>query len=114
MRHISIKTICVALGIALFVILIIFAGTMVYYRWASVQYFGKVSEIKNGGFLIQTDSGVKKLVATNPDTVIRKGRHSVVGSLQVGDYVIVVGAPDGDIIKAEMIRVVNVAPLPRK
>lgn len=115
MRHISIKTIYVALGIALFAVLIIFAGMRVYYHWASVQYFGKIVEIKNGGFLMQTDDEGKKLITTSPDTIIRKGRRSAVGILQTNDYVIVVGAPgENGVIKAEMIRVVNIMSPPRK
>lgn len=115
MRHISIKTICAALGIAFFAVFIIFAGMKVYYRWASVQYFGKIVEIRNGDFLMQTDDEEKKLITTSPDTIIRKGRRSAVGILQTSDYVIVVGAPDGNgVIKAEMIRVVNIMSPPRK
>lgn len=114
-QQVSMKTICVALGITLFAVLVIFAGTRVYHRWASVQYFGKIVEIKNGGFLIQTDSGVKKFVATNADTVIRKGRHSATESLLVGNFVFVVGAPDQEgAIKAKMIRIVEIRPPTKK
>ena len=114
-KRVSIKTICVALGITLFAVLIIFAGMKVYYRWASVQYFGKIVEIKNGGFLMQTDDEGEKFIATSSGTVIRKGRRPAAESLRIGDYLIVVGAPDKEgAIKADVIRVVNVMPPPKK
>lgn len=107
------KTICLALGIALFTVFIVFAGMRAYHRWASVQYFGKVAEIRNGSFLMQTNEGVNKLIATGPDTVIRKGRHPAVEGLQAGNYIIVVGTPDEKgVIKADMIRIVSIIPPP--
>lgn len=106
------RTIYIMLIVFVFAVLVIAGGIRVYYHWASVQYFGKIIEIKNGDFLIQTDEGVKKIILTTKGTIIRKGRYPITGKLQLGNYVIVVGAPnEKGFIEAKVIRVIEVPPL---
>ena len=101
----------VLVGIFVFVILVALGGARTYFKWATEQYFGKITEIKENGFVIKTDENFEKNILTNQDTEIRKGRKAWVGKLQTGDLVIVVGLTDRDgFIEADVVRVVE---LPR-
>lgn len=107
MRKISIALVIIAL--ALFMIA---GGIRVYRNWASVQYFGKIVEIKNGDFLIRSDEDDERLILTNRNTIIRRGRQPVMEELKVGSYVIVVGNPaPGGSVEAEVVRILDIPPL---
>ncbi len=110
-RNISKRSIFLALGVIAFIIFVAFGGIRVYRQWSSVQYFGRIVEIKNGTFIIQGDEGAQKSIAIKPHTIIRRGRNPVMERLEIGDYVFVVGSPNPQgFIEARVIRILE-APL---
>ena len=78
-----------------------------FQRWTEEQYFGKISEIHEGGFAIVDENGREKSVLIARDTRIRKGREFIAEEvLRVGNYVIVVGFPNEEKqIEARVIRI---------
>ena len=78
-----------------------------FHRWMEEQYFGKISEFRDGGFVIADENGKEKPVLIEKDTRIREGRQLVTEeNLRVGSYVIVVGSQnDEKQIEAKVIRI---------
>src|SRR3989344_478598 len=108
---ISKKTIYISLGVFLFAILVALGGLRAWRAWTTIQYSGEIVEVKNGGFLVKNDKGAEKLISTDKETLIRKGRNPAEEDPQVGDYVIAVGsAGEKDSIKADVIRILDAPP----
>lgn len=67
--------------------------------------FGEIIEIKDNGFVIRGRENVEKVVVTNEDTTITKGRETIKYGLKIGDRVVIIGAPnDEGQIEAKLIR----------
>ncbi|OGF67646.1 hypothetical protein A3B26_03380 [Candidatus Giovannonibacteria bacterium RIFCSPLOWO2_01_FULL_48_47] len=107
------RIIFVFVGFLLAVVLInavMFAAgikTGFFQRWAEDQYFGKITEIHDGGFTIIDENDREKSILIESDTRVRKGRQFITKeALRVGSYVIVVGSPnDEKQIEARVIRI---------
>jgi hypothetical protein len=99
--------------VLLFAVILLIIGILSFHRWSSTQYFGEITGISSGGFVIKTGAEGDKLIKTNQATIIRKGRGFIDEKLAVGDFVIVVGSliPDGS-LEARVIRVVKPPPGP--
>jgi len=70
--------------------------------------FGEIIELNDLGFVIKGRNDVEKIIITNKDTVMRKGRETVENGLKVGDSVTIIGSPNEEgQIEAKFIRVFN-------
>lgn len=70
--------------------------------------FGEIIELDDTGFVIKGRGDIEKIIVTAEDTVIKKGRETIEGELQVGDKVTVIGSPNEEgQIRAKFIRVFN-------
>lgn len=70
--------------------------------------FGEIIELDDTGFVIKGRGDIEKVIVTAEDTVIKKGRETIEGELQVGDKVTVIGSPNEEgQIRAKFIRVFN-------
>jgi len=68
--------------------------------------FGEIIELSDSGFVIKGRKNIEKLVITDEDTTIKKGREKLENGLKVGDRVTVVGSPNEEgQITAKLIRV---------
>ncbi|MBU4298516.1 hypothetical protein KJ636_00525 [Patescibacteria group bacterium] len=68
--------------------------------------FGEIIEIKDNGFVIKGLKNVEKVVITNQETTITKGRKTIKDGLKVGDNVVIIGSPNNEgQIEAKLIRV---------
>lgn len=80
-----------------------------FHRWAEEQYFGRVTEISENGFLIVDEKNNEKPVLIKKDTRIRMGREfATKEDLLVNNYVIVVGSQNNQgQVEARVIRIFN-------
>lgn len=70
--------------------------------------FGEIIELNNSGFVIKGREDVEKVVITNQDTTVTKGRETIKDGLKVGDQVVIIGSPNEEgQIEAKFIRVFN-------
>lgn len=68
--------------------------------------FGEIIEINDSGFVVRGRENVEKVVITNEETTITKGRETIKNGLKVGDRVVVIGSPNEEgKIEAKLIRV---------
>ena len=68
--------------------------------------FGEIIEINASGFVIQGRGDIEKIIVTTKDTVIKKGRETVEGELQVGIRAVIIGSPNEEgQIEAKLIRI---------
>jgi len=68
--------------------------------------FGEIIEMKDNCFVIKDSENVEKIIVTDENTTIIKGRKIIKDGLKVGDRVVVIGTPnDEGQIKAKLIRV---------
>jgi len=68
--------------------------------------FGEIIEIKDNGFVIKGRENVEKVIITNQETTITKGRETTKDGLKVGDRVVIIGSPNEEgQIEAKLIRV---------
>jgi hypothetical protein len=70
--------------------------------------FGEIIAMKDNGFVVKDNENVEKVVITNQETTIIKGREKIKDGLKVGDRVVVIGTPNEEgQIEAKFIRVFN-------
>jgi hypothetical protein len=68
--------------------------------------FGEIIEMKDNGFVIKGPENAEKVVITNQNTTIVKGRETIKDGLKVGDRVVIIGSPnDEGQIEAKLIRI---------
>lgn len=68
--------------------------------------FGEIIEIKDNSFVVKGRENAEKVVITNQETTITKGRKTIKDGLRVGDRVVIIGSPnDEGQIDAKLIRV---------
>lgn len=74
---------------------------------------GKIIKIDLPSFIVEGTDNIEKSVLIKDDTSIRQSRSNFKASdLKVGDFVIVIGAPDQNgQIEAELIRITPVLPI---
>jgi hypothetical protein len=70
--------------------------------------FGEIIEMKANGFVIKDRENVEKIIVTNENTTITKGREKIKNGLKVGDRVVIIGSPNEEgQVEAKFIRVFN-------
>ena len=75
--------------------------------------FGEIIEMKDNGFVIKGRENVEKVINTNQETTITKGRETIKDGLGVGDRVVIIGSPnDEGQIEAKLIRVFDEKVMP--
>src|SRR3990167_8761290 len=68
--------------------------------------FGEIIEVKDNGFVIKGRENVEKVIVTDEETTITKGRETIKDGLKVGDRIVIIGTPnDEGQIEAKLIRV---------
>ena len=68
--------------------------------------FGEIIKMKDNGFVIKGRENVEKVIVTDEETTITKGRETIKGGMKVGDRVVVIGSPNEEgQIEAKLIRV---------
>lgn len=68
--------------------------------------FGEIIEMKDNGFVIKGRENVEKVIVTDEETTITKGRETIKDGLKVGDRVVIIGTPNEEgQIEAKLIRV---------
>lgn len=68
--------------------------------------FGEIIEIKDNSFVIKGRENVEKVIVTDEETAITKGRETIKDGLKVGDRVVIIGSPnEAGQIEAKLIRV---------
>lgn len=68
--------------------------------------FGEIIELNDSSFIIKGRENIEKVIVITKDTVIKKGRETVLDELKVGDQVTIIGSPNEDgQIEAKLIRV---------
>jgi len=68
--------------------------------------FGEIIEMKDNGFVIKDRENAEKVIVTNENTTITKGREKIKDGLKVGDRVVIIGSPNEEgQIEAKFIRV---------
>jgi len=68
--------------------------------------FGEIIEIKDNSFVIKGRENVEKVIITNEDTAITRGRETIKDGLNVGDRVVIIGSPNEEgQIEAKLIRI---------
>ena len=86
--------------------LVIGIKTHFLYRWTEGYYFGEIIKIDDNGFVIKGRGDMEKIVLIRESTVIKKGKETIEGALQIGNQVIVIGSLDeGGRIEAKIIRI---------
>lgn len=73
---------------------------------------GKIITVSLPTFIVADNGGVEKTVNITDDTLVRSGRNTVSSSkLRIGDYVAVLGSPNGNAqIQATFIRLLPAPP----
>lgn len=86
----------------------VFFGIRSYIQWKGNYYFGQVTTITADGFTFSGLRSREYVVSVASDTVIKKGFGTPVGTIMVGDRVIVVGTVQKDLhIDATLVRIMG-------
>jgi hypothetical protein len=74
--------------------------------------FGQIIKLDGGTVLVSGRDGAEKAVVIGPETIVRRFRDDVPASeLRSGDFIVVVGTPDGvGRIQAQLIRIMPPMP----
>jgi hypothetical protein len=69
---------------------------------------GKIIKMELPNVIVQDKDNIEKVVSTNADTKIQKGRTEIATKdLRVDDFIVVIGTPnDQGIVEAKLIRVI--------
>ena len=106
----NLKKIYVISGIILLGILIFTVGIKSWFfdKSGEVYYFGEITKIIDNSFTIKGREFSEKIIIINNDTVVRKKSKIAKEELEVGNYVIIVGLPNGTgQIKASLVRILS-------
>ena len=86
--------------------LVIGIKTHFLYRWTEGYYFGEIIKIDDNGFVIKGRGDMEKIVLIRESTVIKKGKETIEGALQIGNQVMIIGFSNKEgQIQAKLIRV---------